>query len=287
MATLEKEWDAISAALTLAADLLADFGLSDSTLTANSVLIPVAHYVHHRGLTEQYRTAPSAKEDRATLRGWVMRSLVKQGVWGSGLDTLLRELRDIITGYGSDGFPVARIEARMAARGKALSFTPEEIDELLELKYGAKRTFPVLALLFPHVDTRNVHHMDHIYPRGLMTPAKLKVDGLVPDMVVSMTERRDLLPNLQLLEGPENISKKDQQPLQWAKATFHDDAYNAYLSRNELPGLPGQPTDFSEWFSHRSTALSERLRVLLDVRAAPDNKPAPEELPATKAIADQ
>jgi hypothetical protein len=106
-------------------------------------------------------------------------------------------------------------------------------------------------------------------------------------MVVSMTERRDLLPNLQLLEGPENISKKDQQPLQWAKATFHGDAYNAYLARNELPGLPGQPADFDEWFSRRSTALSERLRVLLDVRVAPDNKPAPEELPATKAIADQ
>ena len=62
MATLEKEWDTISAALTLAADLLADFGLSDSTLTANSVLIPVAHYVHRRGLTEQYPRHPARRK---------------------------------------------------------------------------------------------------------------------------------------------------------------------------------------------------------------------------------
>ena len=282
MAALEKEWDAISAALILAVNLLADFGLSDATLTANSVLIPVAHYVHYRNLTEQYRTAPGAKQDRAALRGWVMRSLVKQGVWGSGLDTLLRDLRDIISEYGADGFPVPRIEARMAARGKPLAFTPEEIDELLELKYGSKRTFSVLALLFPHVDTRNVHHVDHIYPRGLMTPARLKADALSPEAVTAMGDRRDLLPNLQLLEGPENISKKDQQPLHWAKSTFHGAAYDAYLARNDLPGLPRDATDFDDWFTRRRAALAERLRTLLGARLVTDNELTPEEMPARR-----
>ncbi len=74
-------------ALVMPAEI-GDFGLSDATLTANSVLIPVAHYVHYRNLTEQYRTAPGAKQDCTAVRGWVMRSLVKQGVWGSRLDTL-------------------------------------------------------------------------------------------------------------------------------------------------------------------------------------------------------
>lgn len=282
MAALEKEWDSISAALTLAVGLLADFGLSDATLTANSVLIPVAYYVHHRDLTEHYRTAPSAKEDRAALRGWVMRSLVKQGVWGSGLDTLLREFRDVISEDGADGFPVTRIEARMAARGKALAFTPEEIDELLELKYGAKRTFSVLALLFPHVDTRNVHHVDHIYPRGLMTPAKLRADGLTPEAVMAMGDRRDLLPNLQLLEGPENASKKDQQPLKWAHAEFSGPAYEAYLARNDLPGLPQDAAEFGNWFTGRRTALAGRLRTLLGVRVVADSELTPEETPAQR-----
>lgn len=211
-----------------------------------------------------------------------MRSLVKQGVWGSALDTLLRELRDVITEYGADGFPVARIEARTAARGKPLSFTPEEIYELLELKYGARRTFPVLALLFPHVDTRNVHHVDHVYPRGLMTPAKLRADGLEPAAVIAIADRRDLLPNLQLLEGPENTSKKDQPPLKWAKATFDGSAYDAYLARNDLPGLPERAADFDPWFVRRQAALVERLRFLLGVRLAPNNEPTPEELPATR-----
>jgi hypothetical protein len=211
-----------------------------------------------------------------------MRSLVKQGVWGSGLDTLLRELRDVIIGHGADGFPVARIEARMAARGKALAFTPEELDELLELKYGAKRTFPVLALLFPHVDTRNVYHVDHVYPRALMTPTKLKADGLDVEAATATRDRRDLLPNLQLLEGPENISKKDQQPLSWAKSAFPGREYESYLARNDLPGLPQCAADFDYWFARRSVALTERLRALLGVRVQLDNDPAAEERPATR-----
>jgi hypothetical protein len=153
---------------------------------------------------------------------------------------------------------------------------------LLELKYGAKRTFPVLALLFPHVDTRNVHHVDHIYPRGLMTPARLKTDGLDLEAAMAMADRRDLLPNLQLLEGPENTSKKDQQPLKWAQATFQGSAYQAYLARNELPGLPPHAVDFYDWFTRRRVALAERLRVLLGVRLVPDNELTPEETPARR-----
>jgi hypothetical protein len=39
-------------------------------------------------------------------------------------------------------------EQPLAARGKALAFASEEIDELLELKYGARRTFPSLPCYF-------------------------------------------------------------------------------------------------------------------------------------------
>jgi hypothetical protein len=282
MAALEKQWAEISDALTLAVNLLADFGLSESTLTANSVLIPIAHYVHRRGLTEKYRTAPSEKADRANLRGWIMRSLIKQGVWGSGLDTLLRDLRDAINSHGESGFPIEQIEARMAARGKRLTFSPEEIDDLLDLTYGAKRTFPVLAMLFPHVDTRNIHHVDHVYPRALITATNLKRAGLEIDAARSMQDRRDLLPNLQLLEGPENIAKKDQQPFAWARALYSDDhAYDAYLARNDLPGLPETAADFDTWFVVRRTALGSRLNDLLGLTQS-EPADANEERPATR-----
>lgn len=282
MAALEEKWDEVSGALLLAANLLADFGLSDSTLTANSVLIPVAYYVHQRGLDDNYRTRVSEREDRERLRSWVLRSLVKQGIWGSGLDTLLRELRTTIDEHGRESFPVAQVEARMAARGKSLTFTDEEIADLLGTAYGSRRVFAVLALLFTHVDVRNIHHVDHIYPRSKVTRARLINQGLSENDAELMYQRRDLLPNLQLLEGPENIAKSNTMPDQWARENFDAVGYSAYLERNMLPDLPREPQEFLEWYERRAERLAGALRRMLSVAAPADSRRAPEAEPAVR-----
>jgi hypothetical protein len=265
MATLQKEWDAIGRSLQVAVGLLADFGLSEATLSADSVLIPVAYYVHRRGLDDSYRTLPSAKDDRAKLRSWVIRSLLKSGVWGSGLDTLLSALREVLDKHGGETFPLAELESRMAARGKGLTFTREEIDELLDCSYGWADTFVVLALLFPHVNTRNLHHVDHVFPRAQLTPARIK-KGLSDEEDRELAEwYRDRLPNLQLLEGPENVAKKDQNPLAWAKIAFPGPACDSYLQLNGLPGLPSSITEFPQWCERRRQLLEQRLADLLGV----------------------
>ncbi|WFE99603.1 DUF262 domain-containing protein [Micromonospora sp. WMMD964] len=264
MARLEKQWDEVSSALTVAAGLLGDFGLSSATLTANSVLIPIAYYVHRRGLDERYRDRPAERQDRSAIRSWVIRSLLKSGVWGSGLDTLLRELRDVIDKHGADAFPVEQLEARMAARGKALTFSPEEVEELMHWQYGAVGTFPVLAMLFPHVNTRNVHHVDHVFPRSHLTTQKLKKSHLFTDHELDEAAwYRDSLANLQLLEGPENIAKKDRLPDEWARATMSADAYQAYLQLNALPDLPATLDDYLGWCERRHELLGRRLAELL------------------------
>lgn len=121
------------------------------------------------------------------LRLWVLRTLVLPGIWGSGLDTLLRDLRTAVDDHGAKEFPAATIEQKMAARGKPLVFSDEVIDELLALAYGKKRTFALLALLFPHVDTRNVHHVDRVFPRTLLHKPKLKALGL-DDQTIESTQ---------------------------------------------------------------------------------------------------
>jgi hypothetical protein len=171
MADLEKRWDEIGAALRLGASLLADFGFSAATLTANSVLIPMADYLNRRGVAENYRTSSAHREDRAALRRWAQRSLMKAGAWGSGLDTLLTGLRSVIRQYGAEGWPSDALDREMARQGKQLRFDATEIDDLLELEYGAKRLFPMLAMLYP-IDTRNQFHQDHLFPRSILVSRK-------------------------------------------------------------------------------------------------------------------
>ena len=270
MAMLQQQWSIIADRLSLTMNLLADFGLSEATLTANSVIIPVAHYVAVRDLTDHYRTSPKEVNDRARLKSWVLRSLVKQGIWGSGLDTLLRDLRDVITAHGESGFPADAIDERMAARGKSLAFSDAEIDELCNLEYKSKRTFSVLALLFPHVDTRNHHHVDHVYPRALLTPSVLRKDGRDEGEVAELSALRDLLPNLQLLEGLVNISKSDTRPLDWARQSYGDaTGLQHYLDRNDLGLLPASSAEFKSFFDARKAALRRRLVGLLGGASEP------------------
>ena len=278
MATLESKWDEISTSLRIAAELLADFGLSGGTLTADSVLIPVAYYVHRRGLPPTYRVSDKKqdREDRAALRSWVLRSLIARGVWGSGLDTLLRDLRDIIRTEGEEAFPIASIERAMARRGKSLDVNDALIEDILGLAYGGGRTWAVLATLFDHVDTRMQYHVDHIFPKSQLDPRTLKslkhADGtrrLSDAAIDELVGRRDLLPNLELLPGPENVGKSDAAPDTWLADHYPGaDEYAAFLKSNALPNsLPHDVDDFLAFYDSRCDMLIARIKSKLQTHS--------------------
>lgn len=277
MAILDTAWDRIAASLQTATGLLADFGLSQATLPADSVLIPVAYYLHQRNLGEDYRTAVRHQSDRALLRSFVLRSSVQPGVWGSGLDTLLRELRGAVDAAGQSGFPLAEIEQRMAARGKPLTLTEALLDDLLDLRYGQKRTFAFLALLFPNVDTRNVHHIDHVFPKALLRKPALRKIGLEDTSIDEIQSRQDLLPNLQLLEGMVNIDKSATAPSVWVADRYGlEEGADAYLARNAMPTLPTDAAGFLEFFAARRELLRTQIRRQLELRT-PDHVQAPDQ----------
>ncbi|MFC0248263.1 MULTISPECIES: DUF262 domain-containing protein [Citricoccus] len=268
MAKLEDGWDAMSTSLQVAVGLLSDFGLSGGSLTADSVLIPVAYYVHHRKLDHSYRESPKTREDRDALRSWVLRSLIVRGVWGSGLDTLLRDLREVIKAQGNTAFPVAAIERAMSRRGKPLAVTDALVEDILSLEYGKARTFAVLAALFPHVDTRNQFHVDHVFPATQLDRKRLRqqknADGtprFSADEINDLLALRDRLPNLELLPGLENIGKSDKTPDRWLAAEFpSEDDRSAFLARNALPpSLPHSVDEFKDFFDQRRANLTARI----------------------------
>ena len=293
MALLEHNWDGIGASLKLAAGLLSDFGLSGGLLTADSVLIPVAYYVHLRHLTDAYRHSDRAddRHDRLAVRSWVLRSLIVRGVWGSGLDTLLRDIREVLRREGASAFPLAEVEYVMALRGKSLAVTDELIEDVLRLSYGGGRTWAVLAILFDHVDTQQQYHVDHVFPRALLDPKLLRAvraedgspryDDRFVDELINV---RDLLPNLELLPGMVNIGKSDTAPDVWVSTRYPgDDERAAFVKANSLPTpLPHTVDDFPAYFMARRQLLIERIRDKL--RTRPGGVPA--ELSVVPTAAD-
>lgn len=279
MADLEKRWEEIGSALKLATSLLADFGFSSATLTANSVLIPLADYLNRRGLGESYRTSGSHREDRDELRRWIQRSLMKAGVWGSGLDRLLTGLRLTIRQSGGNGWPAEAIEREMERQGKPLTFSRTELDDLLELEYGTKRLFPMLAMLYPGVDTRSQFHEDHIFPRSILSSRKrLRDRGVDPDDIPEILDRVDRAPNLQLLRGAENQSKSAELPGDWLRTQFSDEERRSnWMREYDAAGLPDDINGFLSFYELRRGRMRERLAILLgvDLKAEPANDETP------------
>ncbi|TXH43622.1 MAG: DUF262 domain-containing protein [Actinobacteria bacterium] len=264
MAKVEAAWPQIKGALLRAATLLQQFGYNERNLTANSVIVPVAHYLHLRGAGDSYLDSTADAADRLALQRWVTRSLVKRGIWGSGLDTLLTRIRDVLRTNSTNGFPVAAVEEAMAAVGKSLAFDNAEIDELLNLKYAGQRTFSVLSVLYPGLDLSKKFHEDHIFPKSRFTKKKLLDAGVPLDSIDDYLTAVNLLPNLQLLAGTANIEKQDGLPAEWIDTAFpSEDKRATYLAENDLDGLSLDLADFTSFFEGRKQRIRTRLLAAL------------------------
>lgn len=269
---MEKRWPELRAALLTAGSLLRSFGFAAQTLAANSVLIPIAYYIHSRALGESYVTSSSDAADRELVRAWVTRSLMKRGIWGSGLDTLLSKLRDVLRD-SSDGFPADRLETVMTAQGKSLRFEEAEIDELLESRYGRPRTFATLAMLYPGLDLTQAFHIDHIFPRSLFTRSKLTKAGIPAEHLEAYLTAVDSLPNLQLLPGIPNMEKQATLPANWLFGPHFptDEKRERYLEQNDLQGLPLELERFLDFHAARRELMASRLRDIVGTKTLPVN----------------
>ena len=272
MHKLEKGWDSIAASLKVATALLAAFGFSDRTLAADYVLLPLAYYVKVRGFDEAYVTSSALDADRKKVRFWVLRSLLKAGIWGSGQDTLLARLREAIRQHGQGGFPADQIEAAMAPIGKSLKFGAEEIDELLDLQYGKPRTFVTLSLLYPKFSFETDVHVDHVFPQKLFFKKALAKAGVPSEEQEDFIAMMNGLPNLQLLPGSVNTQKQAVLPRKWIDGLTvgGDDAQahagrEAYLAQHDLHGLPDDMLGFPDFFEARRARMRERLETHLGV----------------------
>ncbi len=266
MALLDGAWDGIDAALRLGVRLLDQFGFSGKTLSAHTILIPIADYLYHRAADDSYLNATATAADRAAVRDWVLRSLIKPGVWGSGLDTFIKAIRRVLRASPTDRFPVSALEAEMVPLGKSIRFNKDDVEDLVDTPYKNRRVFALLTLMYPGVDVRNEFHEDHVFPKSRFTTARLRGAGVAEEDIEDYQSRVDRLPNLQLLEGPINASKLATLPLEWATNRFPDTtARDGYLASHDMHDLPESLDSFIEFYEARRERMAARLRQELGV----------------------
>ena len=201
------------------------------------------------------------------LLGQAARSILKEsGIWGSGLDTLLTALREVIRTSDGSEFPAAELRRVMAQRGKTLDFVEEEIEDLADMRLGDRRMFPLLTMLFPHLESRDGSDIDHVFPKSRFTPNRLSFAGVEIDRVDAVRDRCDRLANLQLLDRSVNNEKRASLPADWLNVHCPDDLTRQnYCDRHLLGEVPRRINDFAEYYSTRREQLRDRIAQLVNI----------------------
>jgi hypothetical protein len=260
---IEEHWPAIKRYLPFAAKLLRSFGFDKSTLTAENVIIPVAYYAKVRNLRASYVVRNGDYDDRERVRAFVVRSLLKGSFWTGAVDAILLEIRRILSEPGLNQFPLTEVNAAMVGLKKPLTFSDEEIDRLLSIRYGQRAVTLVLSLLYPGIELNEKYHQDHVFPRGLLSDRRLRKAGLDDDEIARILQRRDQLPNLQLLRGELNQEKSRKHPAQYIASINPPIKRQQYLEFHDLEGIPGDLHEVSAFFANRKSMMRDRLKALL------------------------
>ncbi len=140
-----------------------------------------------------------------------------------------------------------------------LKITNDAIEEMVNYKYS-DQVFPILQILYPNLNYKtNTFHIDHIYPKSKFNEKNKKLDK-------DFYGWKDYLFNLQLLEGAENIAKKDKDPEVWLKEEYKDNqqAIEEYKKRNYIdPTLELEWENIKEFRETREEAIIKTLKEVL------------------------
>ncbi|WRA99109.1 DUF262 domain-containing protein [Helicobacter pylori] len=242
----EENWEKITDSIYNAAKLLETFGYA-GYLGSAYILSSLAYFY--------FLNSKMNKSDEEQALKFVRNAQITS-YFTSSTDTKLsiiaHSMKDAPT-FESFNHNLAKHET------SPLKITNDMIEEMVNYKYS-DQVFPILQILYPHLNYKTTtFHIDHIYPKSKFNKKNKKLNQ-------DFYGWKDYLFNLQLLEGQENIAKKDKDPEAWLKEEYKDNqqAIEEYKKRNYIdPTLKLEWENIKEFREKREEAIIEKLKEAL------------------------
>lgn len=266
MAKIEENWDAIADALRLTAHAVSSWGYNWQTLPSNYATIPLAYYLYHKDNPHGFVTSPRYAQDREIVQHWLRVALLKR-IFSGTPDNVLQRIRKA-TNEADDirVFPADVIRATLAPTSRSMSFDQAELEGLLSYRFGQPYTFPVLTMLYPWLKYDQQFHIDHIFPRAMFKKSELRQRGIPEEKWPLWLDQVNDLGNLQLLQGPVNMSKSDNEFESWLKGECPTPpALNEYREQHMIPDVDLSFENFPHFLEARTDLMRRRLAELLNV----------------------
>ncbi|MCD6516131.1 MAG: DUF262 domain-containing protein [Candidatus Aminicenantes bacterium] len=262
MLAIQNKWQDIKQALNETVKLLTGWGYSRDTLTSNNAVIPLAYYILKKENSQGIVSSQAYEEDRKRMCRWLMRALLKQTLGGQA-DTVLTRIRKVVM-KTTDYFPEDEIYEELRGTTKSMAFDEDQIDGLLDTRYGNTGTFTVLAYLYPWLKYDQHFHIDHIFPRSMFTPQTLSKNNIPEEDWALWPEHKDDLGNLQLLQGKVNMNKSDKDFEEWLlEQETEPIGLEECKKKHMIPEMNLSFSNFPAFLERRTNIIKEKLKEIL------------------------
>ncbi|WP_238409084.1 DUF262 domain-containing protein [Helicobacter pylori] len=246
---IEDNWEKITESIYKATKLLKNFGYA-GYLGSAYILSSLAYFY--------YKNDNQKMDEYGEYQALIfVRNAQITSYFSNSTDTKLNNIANSM----KDAQTFESFNHNLAKHEKnPLKITNDTIEEkMLYSQYGNSQVFPILQILYPHLKYKTTtFHIDHIYPKSKFKKENKKLNQ-------DFYGWRDYLFNLQLLEGAENIAKKNKDPEVWLKEEYKDErAIEEYKKRNYIdPNLKLEWENIKEFRETREEAIIKTLKEAL------------------------
>ena len=215
----DMNWDRIKDSIIAAFKLVESWGFNDSSLRAKNAVIPLVYYIYHKNLENDINNQARHQSEKDAMRKWLCLSLLKR-VFGGQSDAILTTIRKVLRkNIDQQGFPLEQIkEAFKDNPTKNLAFSSEYVEGLLTTQKDDPNCYPILALIYSHLNFNQVFHKDHLHPFSYFQKLK-ETDFEDKDLYTFYKDplNYNSIVNLQLLNSSLNESKLDTPLETWIR----------------------------------------------------------------------
>ncbi|WQS02997.1 DUF262 domain-containing protein [Helicobacter pylori] len=242
---IEENWEKITESIYDAAKLLENFGYV-KYLGSAYILSSLAYFYFLKQKMDK-------KDEEQALK--FVRNAQIMGHFGGSTDTKLsiiaHSIKESCT-FEAFNHNLAKHETN------PLKITNDDIEGMVFVDRHT-RVFPVLQILYPNLNYKTTtFHIDHIYPKSKFKKENERLDK-------DFYGCENYLYNLQILEGQENIAKKDKDPEVWLKEEYkNEQVIEEYKKRNYIdPKLKLEWENIKEFRKKREEVIITKLKEVL------------------------
>ncbi len=260
---IQTEWTKIRDAIDKTVDLLVEIGINGENLASQNAIILIAYYIVKGGVVNS--------KIKKEFQLYIIHALLKNIFSGQG-DAVLTNLRNALRDENNNyklkktEFEFSQfLEARLTSN-KSFRITDEDIEDFLSYKKSAN-SFLILSILYPQLRFGQVSfHQDHIHPAAMFTKTKLKQNNVPEEKFELWKQKKDMLPNLQLMEGSENKSKGKNPFKLWIEGSDSNGLPNVlnqelFKETNYIPiNIDLEISNFEIFYEKRKAILKEKLK---------------------------